>query len=104
MCRTWKTRLLFSVARFLVTSRLLHWHLRRRGLRVVVFCPQTAEEFAAAFAAGVDGVMTGDRCPRLTRVAPATHRRGGVADYPSRLSEFLEATQRSNGLVHPIMS
>ena len=60
-------RVLLHVLGFLLMNRVLFWHLRRRGVRVVVFVCNREEEFREAERYGVDGIMT---------------------DFPSRLKEY----------------
>ena len=62
-------RVLLHVLGYLLMNRVLFWHLRRRGIRVVVFVLNREEEFREAVGWGVDGIMT---------------------DYPTKLKEFLK--------------
>ena len=77
----WKLCLL-QMAGWLLRSRLLIWHLQRRGIATIVWSYDNDEDFADAFALGVDGVMT---------------------DSPAKLRRFLErcVTRDSNSKYHP---
>lgn len=60
-------KILVHIAQFLMMNRLVFWHLRRRGIKVIVFVLNNSEGFTLASQYNVDGIMT---------------------DFPSRLVEF----------------
>ena len=51
-------KMLAYTAHFLIMNRLLFWHLRRRGVKVVVFVLNQEENFVIADKYHVDGIMT----------------------------------------------
>eukprot|EP00116_Pleurobrachia_bachei_P012403 sb/3472665/ len=73
-------RVLLHILGFLLMNRVLFWHLRRRGIKVVVFVLNREEEFLEAVGWGVDGIMT---------------------DYPTRLKEFLERSDENTRCIEP---
>ena len=51
-------KVLAHVVNFLMMNRLLFWHLRRRGIKVVVFVLNHEKNFTVAEQYNVDGIMT----------------------------------------------
>ena len=68
-------RCLLKTAGWLLRSRLLFWHLKRRGVAIVVWSYDRDEDFDEAFALGATGVMT---------------------DSPTKLRLWLERTGRNH--------
>ena len=69
-------KMLVHIAHFLMMNRLLFWHLRRRGIKVVVFVLNKEESFSVAEKYNVDGIMT---------------------DFPSRLIKYHSDKKDSSG-------
>lgn len=53
-----RPKLLYAVVGWLIRSRALFWHLRRRGVSTWAWVYHTDEAYDVAFGLGVDGVMT----------------------------------------------
>ena len=61
-----RPRLAYAAVGWLLRSRLLFWHLKRRGVSTWVWVCNSDAAYDEAFALGVDGVMT-DRPSHLRR-------------------------------------
>ena len=68
-------KILVHITHFLMMNRVLFWHLRRRGIKVVVFVLNKEESFSAAEKYNVDGIMT---------------------DFPSRLIKYHNDKKENN--------
>lgn len=69
-------RVLGHVIHWLLMNRLFFWHLRQRGIRVVVWVLNQPHQFSEAMGYNVDGIMT---------------------DYPQRLDEWYKEQGMAEG-------
>ena len=81
-------QVLLAEVRNFVMNHLLFWHLRRRGIKVILFVLNRPTDFAVASKYGVDGIMT----DFLTRLAKfyAEECRGSERE----TSQILYSSQR----------
>lgn len=80
-----RPKLKYEAVGWLLRSRVLFWHLKRRGISTWAWVYNSEASFDRAFALGVDGVMT-DRPAHLRRYLDA---RAGLASKAATGAEML---------------